>query len=128
MLKKLKELFLLTIFLMVLVLQGCATYRDTLNKWVGHSIDEFILLGGSPTKVYTLSNGDKIFEFNKSEVVEYTITEPVTTYGSVGGHPVSSTTYVPKTKYRKIYCNTTLIVDGKTNVIKGWRYEGTNCW
>lgn len=128
-----KSKHVLTILITFLLLQGCATYEKVLNTWIGHPIDEFVLKNGTPTSIYTLSNGDKIYEFIKTVKIPYTTYKPVTTYGSLynyysGFSSMSSTTYIPHTEYHDYYCHTRLFVDSLTNKIKSWEYRGNWCW
>jgi hypothetical protein len=115
------------IFLLTLILSGCATtanYEKLLSSWVGSPESALISSWGPPSSVYE-SDGTKYLTYSKSNS------------GYIPGvAPSYQTRYVGNTAYTTpiggysgfVYnnnCSTTFTVSNKT--ITNWRYEGNAC-
>ena len=118
---------------------GCANrptkeaFIERAQAWVGRNADELVIKVGPPTSTFTLSNGDRVFEYQRSQNVTTgggSYTMPTTTYipgGPLGGTfvqgqqvhqmPVSSGT---------LTCNVRYVVD-KNNIITSWSADGNAC-
>ena len=130
---------LINLFVMVILLSGCATtakYEAKLNNWIGASEDSLVASWGVPNKKYNLDNGKKAIEYVHKNTVQtggYTYTVPQTTYqsGMIGDKPYrgTATQYVTETtplqKYR-LSCKTSFVINNSGKV-ESWHHEGNDC-
>ncbi|MCW8820902.1 MAG: hypothetical protein OQK45_01655 [Sulfurovum sp.] len=70
-----KKLLKITfISLAVLLMQGCATHQNFVNKynsWVGQDINRLIQKIGYPDSTYILPNKNKVYVYERSRVYSY---------------------------------------------------------
>lgn len=70
-----KKLLKITfISLAVLLMQGCATHQNFVNKynaWVGQNINDLVEKIGYPDSTYVLPNKNKVYVYERSRVYSY---------------------------------------------------------
>lgn len=70
-----KKLLKITfISLVILLIQGCATHQNFVNKynaWVGQNINDLVEKIGYPDSTYILPNKNKVYVYERSRVYSY---------------------------------------------------------
>ena len=72
----------------VLLLQGCATHQNFVNRynsWVGKDINNLVTQIGYPDSTYVLPNKNKVYVYEKSRVYSYP-SMPMMGYGGYYGY------------------------------------------
>ena len=92
------------VVLILVLLVGCAAHRyeNTLNAWVGVTVDQLVDTWGPPTNIYDNGTGDTFYVWH-TEGPSYTRNGWI---------------YTP-------HCDTTFTV--RTTVITSWSYKGNSC-
>ncbi|MFC2057719.1 hypothetical protein ACFLR6_02150 [Campylobacterota bacterium] len=123
--KNFLKISLLTIA--VLLMQGCATHQNFVNKynaWVGQDINDLIQKIGYPDSTYTLPNKNKVYVYERSRIYSYPSTSMGYWYGPYhhGGYGMFGygTDVVQKTC--KLYLET-----NKKGIIIKWGSSGNAC-
>ena len=123
--KNFLKISLLTIA--VLLMQGCATHQNFVNKynaWVGQDINDLIQKIGYPDSTYTLPNKNKVYVYERSRIYSYPSTSMGYWYGPYhhGGYGMFGygTDVVQKTC--KLYLET-----NKKGIIVKWGSSGNAC-
>lgn len=133
------------IFLMPLILVGCATtmeYGQKLNDWIGHTADELYAKFGKPSSTKTQPDGGKTIQYERSEVVK---APPASTEGKTAQQPTTadsgatntsnvqpadqsgtSAAATPPVNTRTVSCTTRYKADS-TGVIRTWTIDGSGC-
>ena len=88
---------------------------ENADKWVGHTIDELIVVYGEPTNVYSLDSGSRIFEYLKMEA-------PVAKHIRKYAHRSRGI----ETQEPDLPCKT-LVTISSSDVIEKWSAEGEGC-
>ena len=131
--------FALALLCAVMALSGCATrpttaaFDEQAQQWIGKNADELVMQKGPPTSTFTLSNGGRVFQYERSVNVVSgggTYAMPTTTYISSGpnagtwvqGQAVHSLPVGSKT----LNCTVRFTVD-TSNTIIAWSKEGNRC-
>jgi hypothetical protein len=105
------------LLVLCLVLPGCATqsvYKQTLDDWVGHDVDELISTWGNPHGTYQDEQGDTVYWY----LSERTLALPPAT--SSGGGLGGSSALV------KFSCNTWFWLDSDNRIAR-WQVNGNYC-
>jgi len=127
----------------VFLIASCATqegYKNLLNSWVGSHVDTLVMSWGPPQGSHTLSNGNKVIQYDDRRTVHMpgtTYTTPQTNYHSgsiMGGGGIvdysgTSTGYVTHTTpgYSIAQrCVTRFTIDS-LGIIQKWAFEGNAC-
>ena len=111
----------------VLLMQGCATHQNFVNKynsWVGQDINALIKQIGYPDSTYVLPNKNKVYVYERSRIYSY----PTMSMGYgywpyyYGGHGMVGygTDIVQKTC--KLFLET-----NKKGIIVKWGSSGNDC-
>ncbi len=125
---------LLAFFIISIVtLSGCATtatqeaFDEQAQQWIGKNADELVRQKGPPTRTFTLSNGNRVFEYERTEDI---VTMPTTTYipgGPLGGTLVrGQTVHEDPLQTLILTCSLRFTVD-TSNTIVAWSKEGNSC-
>jgi hypothetical protein len=119
-----KKIFVLISLTTLLMILGCLDDSASRNQshsqicasWIGHDVNSLIRAWGTPSSVYEMPNGNRIYTWNQA----YSQTSPSMTIqrGQFSvTDPGSTTTY---------YCKTNFEVN-PSGVIVFWRFEGNAC-
>jgi hypothetical protein len=97
--------------------------KQKLDQQIGHNIDEVIAKFGVPTNTYTLSNGNKIYEFSFSQTQSYNYADPMVTMqqGQI------TTQWVPYSGINTVWCKLIFTTDSNGYII-AWRTIGNGCY
>lgn len=111
----------------VLLMQGCATHQNFVNKynaWVGQDINDLIQQIGYPDSTYILPNKNKVYVYARSRIYSYPSMAMGYGYGPYyrGGYGMFgySTDVVQKTC--KLFLET-----NKKGIIVKWGSSGNAC-
>lgn len=122
----------------IVALSGCATgptreaFDQQAQQWIGRNADELVIKKGPPTSTFTLGNGNRVFQYDRSEdvIVGGTYPMPTTIYipgGPVGGSWVQGqTAREDPLRYLHLTCSVRYIVD-TGNTIIAWSRDGNDC-
>lgn len=95
-----------------LVITGCATedkFRDHLQTWMGHDVNDVIMAYGPPSSTYDMPNGNKMYTWLQGG-------------RSVAGYnPYSHMAWAAT-----IYCKITMTADPHGTLLQ-YQYEGNQC-
>ena len=118
---------LLVLVFMFFVLPVCAGTREfmekALNSWVGYNINDVISSWGFPTEEKTIANRH-IYTWNRAWS-QYVPQQTHTTFNPNYFNPTANS-YTTGGYSVNYYCNKTIEVDDKNNVIS-WSWEGNAC-
>lgn len=111
----------------VLLMQGCATHQNFVNKynaWVGQDINDLIQQIGYPDSTYILPNKNKVYVYARSRIYSYPSMAMGYGYGPYYHGPYGmfgyGTDVVQKTC--KLYLET-----NKKGIIVKWGSSGNAC-
>jgi len=117
----------------IFILSGCATtatqeaFDEQAQQWIGKNADELVRQKGPPTRTFTLSNGNRVFQYERTEDI---VTMPTTTYvpgGPLGGTLVrGQTVHEDPLRTLILTCSLRFTVD-TGNTIIAWSKEGNAC-
>lgn len=123
----------------IVTLSGCATrptqeaFDQQAQQWIGKNADGLVIQKGPPTSTFTLSNGNRVFQYERSEYVVIggdTYSMPTTTYipgGPLGGSRVQGQTILEDPVLSlNLNCSVRYIID-TSNTIIAWSKDGNNC-
>ena len=125
--------------LCILGISGCATrptqeaFDEQAQQWVGKNADDLVTQKGPPTSAFTLSNGNRVFQYERSANVvtgggSYTM--PTSSYVSSG--PAAGTwvqgqaVHAVPIRSSNLNCNLRFTVDTRNTII-GWSKDGNSC-
>mgnify|MGYP001584439521 CR=1 FL=1 len=125
---------LLAFFIISIVtLSGCATtatqeaFDEQAQQWIGKNADELVRQKGPPTRTFILSNGNRVFQYERTEDI---VTMPATTYipgGPMGGSMVrGQTVHEDPLRTLILTCSLRFTID-TSNTIIAWSKEGNSC-
>jgi hypothetical protein len=103
-----KKIFLITFISFLLT--SCATeqnYKKVLDSWMNNPENQLVSRWGAPSSSYTASNGDRILTYSSEKN--------------------ASTSSITPGSFITFRCKTSFTIDGKTNYVKSYSYEGNNC-
>jgi hypothetical protein len=118
-----KKIYLISSFLFVFLLSGCATHEAFVkkyDKWVGQNISTLISIEGYPNSSYDIQNGHKVYVYNKSSV-SYV---PAYSGGYFGRRGYFGLGMYDETIVRTC---TLFFETDKNGVIVKWGSRGNNC-
>jgi hypothetical protein len=125
-----KIIFFSLVFIMAIVLSGCATNENFVkqyNGWVGKNINDYIAQSGYPDNSYDMSSGNKVYVYNKNS--SYIYPRHTIGFGYFGrrGRYIGGF-YPGMGGYDEIVqtCTIYLEVDKKGTIIK-WGSKGNSC-
>lgn len=113
----------------ILLLQGCATHQNFVNRyntWVGKDINNLVAEIGYPDSTYVLPNKNKVYVYEKSRVYSYP-SMPMMRYGYgyggyYGGYGMMAYSSEVVQKSCKLFLET-----NKKGIIVKWGSRGNHC-
>lgn len=109
----------------LLWMTGCATHQNfvkTYDAWVGQNIHTFVKEAGYPDTTYKLSNGNKVYVYEKTRIHSSPAFASVYGYGNWGYY--SSMGYGSDIEYET--CKVFLEVNRKGTIVR-WGSRGNSC-
>ena len=118
------------IFLLILLLTGCATtkkYEAILQTWIGSQENELIRKWGPPRQVYDAGGGVKYLTYQESSQGYIPGTSPTysTTYNPYTNTATTTSTGGSAGYYYTNSCQTTFEI--QNGYIASWRWKGNAC-
>jgi len=121
-----KLLKMTLIALAVLLMQGCATRQNFVNKynaWVGQDINHLVEKIGYPDSTYFLPNKNKVYVYERSRVYSYPSMSMGYGYGGYyGGYSMFAYGNDVVQQTCKLYLET-----DKKGIIVKWGSRGNHC-
>jgi len=121
-----KILKITLVALAVLLMQGCATHQNFVNKynaWVGQDISYLVEKIGYPDSTYLLPNKNKVYVYERSRVYSYPSMSMGYGYGGYyGGYSMFSYDNDIVQETCKLYLET-----DKKGIIVMWGSRGNHC-
>ena len=113
----------------LLLLQGCATHQNFVNRyntWVGKDINNLVAQIGYPDSTYVLPNKNKVYVYAKSSVYSYS-SMPMMGYGYgysgyYGGYGMMAYNSEVVQRSCKLFLET-----NKKGIIVKWGSRGNHC-
>lgn len=124
----------------LVILTGCtsieqrkATFAQGIDIYTGKNADNLVLAKGPPTSTFTLSTGERVFEYLSTNVVirggnNFTSFQPMFVPNTTGGNWVQVPTQqsTPISSYQ--YSCKILFRISRSNIVESWTAEGNGCY
>jgi len=123
-----KKILTFSLFIMaILLMQGCATHQNFVNKyssWVGQDINQLVKKIGYPDSTYVLPNKNKVYVYERSRVYSYPSMSMGYGYGRYyyGNYGMFSYGNDVVQETCKLYLET-----NKKGIIVKWGSRGNHC-
>jgi len=128
------------VLLALLMLSGCASqaerkakFYQSMDGFVGASVDDLVLAKGPPSNSFTLSTGGRVFEYSRSQLItsgggSYPVGGSVFVGDRRGGGWVSAPSYRTFPVTTSEYFCKILVRISPANLVESWSSEGNDCY